>query len=130
MLTIEQAETRITNEVKPQSRSISRTWHLDNVTLTTQWGDTYHSALHLYVFHDKDRKRFVANISRVGISPKVWSTVIDYGKGHPVPNFVVSYADRYSAKALQAAFNEALPVIEENMPALLEWAAGAAEEVA
>lgn len=126
MLTIEQADYRISS--RAHTRGMERIYNLDAVT-TTDVGEELHAALSVFVYHDKDRKCFRLSINRVAIGTITYRMAITFGKGQPVPDKLFRPTPRYSAKALEEAFAEALEYVEPNLPALLEWAAGAIKEV-
>ena len=121
--------TTFTTQDKSGNRYLERIFHLP-VVRVDQYGEPHHSALAVYVGHSSNGKRFIVNFTRAVISPSSFSTIIDFGGKpgeHPVQNYAVPVA-RYSAKALQATYDEALKVADANLEALLIWADGALDE--
>jgi hypothetical protein len=120
---------RTEDEIKYSGRTMTRTFHLDDTTVTDSRGTVYHPAVYVSASHDKDRKHYRVSFHRVYIGGYVWGMAIDFYKGDEKPHgdFAVPAA-RHSAKALEAAFNEGVAVFEANREAFLAWAPGALKD--
>jgi hypothetical protein len=87
-----------------RDRSVQLTWDLG--PSTNFHGEPCTAAAQLFVFHDGDRKRFVATAQRIDLSP-TGGEMFTIGKNTSVdlPNTPCA---RYSAKALETAVSTAL----------------------
>lgn len=89
---------------RTRDRSVKLTWELGPTT--SFHGEPCTAVAQLFVFHDRDRKEFVANVQRIDISP-IGSEMFTIGKNTDA-RLARTPCARFSAKAFDAAVTAAL----------------------
>jgi hypothetical protein len=90
-----------------RDRSAKLTWELGPTV--SFHGEPCTAVAQLFVYHDRDRKRFVATVQRIDISP-IGSEMFTIGKNTAV-NLASTPCARFSAKAFDAAVRAALSAL-------------------
>lgn len=92
---------------RDRDRSAKLTWDLGPTT--SFHGEACTGVAQLFVYHDRDRKRFVATVQRIDISP-IGGEMFTIGKNTAV-NLPSAPCARFSAKAFDAAVDAALAAL-------------------
>jgi hypothetical protein len=115
---------------KVGERSLTQRYLLTDTTKQNRHGEDETAALDITVSHNKDYKRYTVRFYRITISGRIesWAMELRSEDPQPVKDYVVEYAQRYSAKRLREIFDTVVGGMEASgspLGELLDWASRA-----